>query len=108
MSQAVHAGDMLFLAGQIPDDRQADIQTQTRETLAKIDAILAEFGGDKSNLVSVQIWLHDMTDFAGMNEVWDDWVDSEKPPARATGGVELASGSAGVRVEIIATACIAG
>ncbi|MCE8526063.1 RidA family protein [Ruegeria pomeroyi] len=104
MSQAVRAGDMVYFAGQIPDDRTADIMGQTAETLGKIDALLTEMGGTKSDLVSVQIWLSDMTDFAGMNIVWESWVDSENPPARATAGVALAS--PGVRVEIIAIAHI--
>ena len=106
MSQAVRAGNLVFLAGQIPDKRDADISDQTCETLAKIDRILNELGGDKSNLVSVQIWLHDMKDFAGMNAAWDAWVDTTNPPARATGGVALASAPSGVKIEIIATAHI--
>jgi enamine deaminase RidA (YjgF/YER057c/UK114 family) len=104
MSQAVRAGDMVYLAGQIPDDRTADITGQTAETLGKIDTLLAEMGGSKSDLVSVQIWLSDMTDFAGMNRAWETWVDPHNPPARATAGVALAS--PGVRVEIIAIANI--
>ena len=83
MSQAVRAGDIVYLAGQIPDDRTADITGQTAETLGKIDALLAEMGGSKSDLVSVQIWLSDMTDFAGMNAAWEAWVDPDNPPARA-------------------------
>lgn len=104
MSQAVRAGDFVYLAGQIPDDRTADIIGQTAETLGKIDALLAEMGGTKSDLVSVQVWLSDMKDFAGMNIAWESWVDSENPPARATAGVALAS--PGVLVEIIGVAFI--
>lgn len=104
MSQAVRTGDMVYLAGQIPDDRTADITGQTAETLGKIDALLAEMGGAKSDLVSVQIWLSDMKDFAGMNVAWEAWVDQVNPPARATAGVVLASPS--VRVEIIGVAFI--
>ncbi|WP_264214393.1 RidA family protein [Leisingera thetidis] len=104
MSQAVRAGDMVYLAGQIPDQRDAGIEEQTAETLAKIDALLDELGGSKSDLVSVQIWLHHMDDFAGMNTAWDAWVDPQNPPARATGGAALASAPSGVRIEIISVA----
>lgn len=104
MSQAVVAGDMIYFAGQIPDQRDVGIEAQTTETLGKIDSLLADLGGSKSDLVSVQVWLHDMADFAGMNAAWDAWVDPEAAPARATAGVALASGPAGVRIEIIATA----
>ncbi|NBR53773.1 MAG: RidA family protein [Rhodobacteraceae bacterium] len=104
MSQAVRAGNMVYLAGQIPDDRTADIVGQTAETLGKIDALLSEMGGSKADLVSVQVWLSDMKDFAGMNLAWEAWVDPQRPPARATAGVDLAS--PGVRVEMIAVAYI--
>lgn len=102
MSQAVRVGDMVFLAGQVPQDLTADISIQTRQVLDGIDQIMSELGGDKSNVLSVQVWLADMNDFAGMNAVWDAWVDKENPPARATGGVALAR--PGMRVEMIATA----
>ncbi|MCV0424807.1 MAG: RidA family protein [Roseibium sp.] len=102
MSQAVRVGDIVFLAGQIPQDLNGDITVQTREVLQGIDRVMAELGGNKSNVVSVQVWLSDMSDFQGMNAVWDEWVDKASPPARATGGVALAR--PGMRVEMIATA----
>ncbi|CTQ52114.1 2-aminomuconate deaminase [Roseibium album] len=101
MSHAVRVGDIVFLAGQIPQDLTGDIAAQTREVLDGIDRVMKELGGDKSNVVSVQVWLSDMSDFQGMNSVWDEWVDKENPPARATGGVALAR--PGMRVEMIAT-----
>jgi len=102
MSQAVRVGDIVFLAGQVPQDLSGDITAQTREVLAGIDQVMAELGGSKADVVSVQVWLSDMSDFQGMNAVWDDWLDKDNPPARATGGVALAR--PGMRVEMIATA----
>ncbi|KUJ77162.1 RidA family protein [Ruegeria profundi] len=102
MSQAVCIGDIAFLAGQVPNDLTGDINAQTREVLDKIDAVMAELGGSKADIASVQVWLSDMADFQGMNAVWDAWVDPEHPPARATGGVPLAR--PGMRVEMIVTA----
>lgn len=102
MSQAVCIGDTAFLAGQVPDDLTGDIGAQTREVLAKVDAVMAELGGSKADIASVQIWLSDMADFQGMNAVWDAWVDPANPPARATCGVALAR--PGMRVEMIAVA----
>lgn len=102
MSQGVRVRDMIFLAGQIPDDRTADILGQTTETLTKIDKLLAEMGSSKTDVLSAQIWLSDMQDFAGMNEAWERWVDADNPPTRATAGVALAS--PGVKVEIIVVA----
>lgn len=106
MSQAVCAGELAFLAGQVPNDLGGDITAQTQEVLAKIDSVLEQLGGTKADLISVQIWLADMDDFAGMNAVWDAWVDQEEPPARATGSVALAR--SGMRVEMIAVARIPG
>lgn len=102
MSAAARIGDIVFMAGQVPDDLTADIATQTRQVLTKVDAILARLGGSKADIASVQVWLSDMADFAGMNAVWDDWVDDANPPARATGGVALAR--PGMRVEMIVIA----
>jgi enamine deaminase RidA (YjgF/YER057c/UK114 family) len=104
MSKAVRVNNLIFLAGQVPQDLSADIGVQTRQVLDAIDTIMAEFGGSKSDIVSVQVWLSDMADFQGMNAVWDDWVDQENPPARATGGVALAR--PGMRVEMIVVASL--
>lgn len=106
MNEAVTVGETVYLAGQIPHSLTADITVQTREVLAEIDAVLAQLGGSKSDLVSVQVWLSDMADFSGMNSVWDTWVDATNPPARATCGVDLAR--PGMRVEMIAIACLMG
>lgn len=102
MSQAVCIGDVAFLAGQVPSDLTGDITAQTREVLDKVDAVMAELGGSKADIASVQVWLSDMADFQGMNAVWDAWVDSANPPARATCGVALAR--QGMRVEMIVVA----
>ncbi|MCR9158351.1 MAG: RidA family protein [Rhodobacteraceae bacterium] len=102
MSEAVRIGDIVFLAGQIPTTLTGDIAVQTREVLGELDAVMAELGGSKADIASVQVWLSDMADFQGMNAVWDQWVHPEHPPARATGGVALAR--PGMRVEMIAIA----
>lgn len=98
----VHAG-VAWLAGQVPDDRSLDAAGQTRQVLAKIDALLAQAGSDKSRLLSAQIWLKDISaDFAAMNEVWSAWLPEGAAPARATVQADLASPD--VRVEIMLTA----
>lgn len=102
MSEAVTVGDVVFLAGQVPTTLEGDITVQTREVLAKIDAIMAALGGSKADIASVQVWLTDMADFQGMNAVWDAWVEAGHAPARATCAVALAR--PGMRVEMIATA----
>ena len=75
MSAAVIHADLVFLAGQVPDDRGLDAAGQTREVLAKIDRLLAAAGSNREHLLSAQIWLKDIdADFAAMNEVWIDWL----------------------------------
>jgi len=83
MSQAVEHNGVIYLAGQVGDDPKADVATQTRQILAKIDKLLAECGSSKSNLLWAQLWVTDMRNFAAMNEVWDAWIDRANPPVRA-------------------------
>ncbi len=101
-SRATVFGDIVFLAGQVADDKAGDIAQQTREALAKVDDMLARAGTDKSRLLSVQIWLSTMGDFDGMNAVYDAWVVQGNAPTRACGKVELADPR--YRIEVIATA----
>jgi enamine deaminase RidA (YjgF/YER057c/UK114 family) len=83
MSQCVVHGDTIYTAGQVADDRNLDIAGQTSEVLAKIDGLLAAAGSDKSKILSASIWITDMSKFNDMNAIWDAWVDTDNPPARA-------------------------
>ena len=83
MSQAVSYNGFVFIAGQVAEDRTADIQTQTRSVLQKIEELLAEAGTDKSKLLSVEVFLPAIVDFDKLNEIYDAWIDPENPPARA-------------------------
>lgn len=103
-SRAVIAGGMVYLAGQVADDKSGDIVAQTREVLAKVDALFAEAGTDKSRAITAQIWLADMADFNGLNSVWDAWVVPGQTPTRCCGKVELADPA--FRVEIVMTAAL--
>ena len=102
MSQMVTHGDHVYLAGQVASDASASAKGQTEQILAKIDALLARAGSDKSKLLYVQIWLSDIRYFDGMNEAWDAWVDPRNTPGRATAESRLASPD--IKVEIIVTA----
>lgn len=101
MSQAVIHGDTIYLAGQVGGPGQ-DVVAQTRTALAEVDALLAECGSNKSKILSAQVWLADIADFAAMNSVWDAWVDPINPPARATCEAKLATPA--YRVEVIVVA----
>ena len=103
MSQAVVHGDKVYLAGQVGTPGKS-VAEQTTAVLAEIDRLLALAGSDKSKILTAQIWLDDMRDFAEMNSVWDAWVDKANPPARATGEASLATPE--YRVEIIVVAAL--
>jgi enamine deaminase RidA (YjgF/YER057c/UK114 family) len=102
MSQIVIHGDTIYLAGQVADDAGADIATQTRQVLEKIEALLSEAGSDTSKILSAQIWLASMGHFARMNEIWDTWIPDGVAPARACIEARLASPDLLVEVGIIA------
>jgi len=102
MSQAVIHGDTVYLAGQVADDPNADVADQTRQILAKIDALLAEAGTDKSKALLANVWLSDISTFDQMNEVWDEWVTPGKPPARACVESKLARPQLKVEVMLVA------
>jgi enamine deaminase RidA (YjgF/YER057c/UK114 family) len=70
--------------------------------LAAIDGYLAKAGTDKSKLLSANIWITDMAQFAEMNAVWDAWVSPGNTPARAT--VEARLAAPGYNVEIMVVA----
>lgn len=103
-SRAVIAGGMVYLAGQVADDKTLDIGGQTRQVLQKIDDLLAQAGTTRDRLVTAQIWLASMSDFAGLNAVWDAWVVPGETPTRCCGKVELADPD--FRVEIVVTALL--
>ena len=98
---AIHNGT-IYLAGQIAEDTTEDIVGQTREVLGHIDRLLAEAGSDKTCILSCQIYIADMQHFAGMNEVWDDWVAAGHTPPRATVEAKLANPACLVEIVIIA------
>lgn len=103
MSQAVIANGIVWLAGQV-GEAGASVADQTRVVLEQVDRLLAQAGTDKTRIVSAQIWLADMADFAEMNAVWDQWVPQGHTPARATGESALATPD--YKVEIIVTAVL--
>jgi enamine deaminase RidA (YjgF/YER057c/UK114 family) len=100
---AVHNGTV-YLAGQIAEDTTQDIEGQTREVLGHIDRLLGEVGSDKSCILMCQIFISDMAHFAGMNNVYDEWVSSGHTPPRATVEAKLANPAC--LVEVCVTAAL--
>jgi enamine deaminase RidA (YjgF/YER057c/UK114 family) len=107
MSMGVAYGGTVYLAGHVAKESAGkSVGEQTADILAQIDAVLAEAGTDKTNLLSANIWLTDMATFPEMNAVWDAWVSPGNTPARAT--VQAALAAPQYTVEIMVTAAIPG
>ena len=105
MSQIVTNGGLVYLAGQVALDAPgASVAEQTRATLARIDALLAEAGTDKSKILSANVWLADISTFDEMNSVWDAWVAVGNPPVRACVEAKLADPSFTVEIMVTAAA----
>ena len=102
-SQAVRAGDFLFVSGQIPLDPATgavvagDASAQTRRVLENLGEILKAAGASFAGVVKTTVYLADLNDFAAMNEVYADFFGSPAP-ARAT--VQVSRLPRDVRVEI--------
>mmetsp|Transcript_31064 Transcript_31064/g.74071 ORF Transcript_31064/g.74071 Transcript_31064/m.74071 type:complete len:157 (+) Transcript_31064:58-528(+) len=104
MSKVVVHGGIVYISGQT-DATANDIVGQTRNTLQKVDDLLEAAGTSKKNLLTASIWLKDITsDFQGMNGVWNEWLDPDNKPVRAT--VEAALAREVLLVEVQVTAAI--
>jgi 2-iminobutanoate/2-iminopropanoate deaminase len=108
-SQAIKANGFVFVSGQLalkPGDKAlsgGDITAQTEQVFANLRAILEEAGSSLDNLVKTTVFLQNLDDFVGMNEVYSKHV-GDTPPARST--VEVAKLPSGALVEIEAVALV--
>ena len=102
-SQAIRVSDLVFVSGQLalrPDHAEIVGETigeQTEQVMQNLGAILEEAGSGLDKLVKTTVYLVDLGDFAGMNEVYARYV-GDRPPARAT--VEISALPSGALVEI--------
>ena len=102
MSQTVIHNGVVYLSGQV-DTTATDIEGQTRAVLGQVDALLVEAGTDKSKLLTASIWVKDIQrDFQGMNGVWNQWLDPNNKPGRATVEAVLLSPELLVEVQVSA------
>ena len=90
-SGAVVHGDTVYLSGNVNGDRSLGVAGQTRAILEQIDKRLIEAGSHKSKILSIHVWLADISTFDEMNKAYDAWLDRGNMPARATSGAKLAS-----------------
>jgi 2-iminobutanoate/2-iminopropanoate deaminase len=102
-SQAIKANGLVFLSGQIPLDPatgqvvEGDVRQQTERVMNNLKAVLEAAGSSLGRVVKTTVFLADLNDFSGMNEVYGSFFP-DSPPARST--VEVARLPRDVKVEI--------
>ena len=107
-SQAIQAGNLLFVSGQVAFNPQTgqlentDVSSETKRVMKNLEAILKEAGYDWKHLVKTTIFLKDMNDFATVNGIYGEYV-SENPPARETVEVARLPRDAKVEISVIAS-----
>ena len=108
-SQAVQAGNLLFVSGQLPIDPATgafagdDVKSQTRQSLTNIKNILASEGIGMDQVIRVGVFLKDMNTFGDMNEVYGEFFEGDYP-ARAAVEVARLPKDALVEIEAVAVA----
>jgi 2-iminobutanoate/2-iminopropanoate deaminase len=105
-SQGIEHGGFVFVSGQLGLDPggtmvEGGISEQTEQVMKNLSAILEAAGTSLANVVKATIFLADLADFQGMNEVYGRYMGSE-PPARATFQVDALPSGALVEIEVIA------
>ena len=107
-SQAIRAGSLLFVSGQVPIDPatgnlvEGDIAAQTRRVFDNIGAILEAAGASFDHVVRTTVYMADMNDFAAMNEVYGTYFSSPAP-ARATVQAARLPKDARIEIDVIAS-----
>lgn len=108
-NQAIRLRELVFVAGQLGIELETgelagpSIEEQTEQVMVNLAAILEEAGSGLDKLVKTTVFLLDLADFAGMNEVYARHV-GDRPPARSTVGIAQLPSGARVEIEAIAHA----
>ena len=110
-SQAVRAGNLLFLAGQMPVERETgtvvgagDIRAQTRQTFENIKAVLAAAGSTMDDIVELVSYHTDMADLGGVMEVKREYLPQDFPAWTALGVSALAFPGQMIEIKVVAVA----
>lgn len=108
-SQAIRAGNLIFVSGQIPLDPatgqlvQGDVAVQTERVIKNLAAILEAANSSLAQVLKTTVYLRDLEEFGRMNEVYGRFF-GEHPPARATVQVARLPRDAAVEIDLVAEA----
>lgn len=106
-SQAIRAGNLVFVSGQIPiipatgELVQGDIRLQARQVLENLKHILAAAGASLDSVVKTTVFMKDLNDYSAINDVYKEFF-ANKPPARAAVQAARLPRDVGVEIEAIA------
>jgi 2-iminobutanoate/2-iminopropanoate deaminase len=104
LSQAIQVGEWLFCSGQLPINPKTGeivpggIAEQTRQVIENLKAVCEEAGTSLNNAVKVTIFMEDLSELQGMNQVFEEYFGVDDPPARTT--FQAAKLIAGAKLEI--------
>ena len=106
-NQAVVVGNLVYTAGQIPLDKSGNmvaggIKEQTEQVIANLQAVLRAAGSSLDKVVKATVFMKDLHDFAGMNEVYGKYFKAENAPARSTLQVARIPKDSLVEIEVVA------
>lgn len=107
-SQAVLAGNTLYVSGQIPLNPDSgelvmnSIEEQTKQVMENLNAVLSEAGMSFENVVKATIFITDMNDFAKINGVYGNYFSENNAPARETVQVSRLPKDVNVEISVIA------
>ncbi len=107
-SQATTCGDMVYTSGQLPIDMATGnfpqgIAAQTKASLTNVKSIIEEAGLTMNHVVKTTVFLKDMNDFVGMNEVYETFFEKGNYPSRSCVEVARLPKDAMIEIEVIAS-----
>ena len=106
-NQAVAIGHLIYTAGQIPLDKAGNmvpgaIKEQTKQVLENVKAVIEAGGSSLDKVIKATVFLKDLNDFAGMNEIYSQYFKAENAPARTTIQVARIPKDSLVEIEVVA------
>ncbi|MFW2161434.1 RidA family protein [Acinetobacter beijerinckii] len=102
MSAVTVFNQVVYLSGQVPKNPDLDIEGQTLDILATVEQLLASANSDKSRLLSVQLFLKNLSDFPTVNAIYVDWLKDCVAPSRATIQADLVNPNWLIEIAVIA------
>ena len=106
-NQAVSIGNLIYTAGQIPLDKAGNmvpgtIKEQTKQVLENVKSVIEAGGSSLDKVIKATVFLKDLNDFAGMNEIYAQYFKAENAPARTTIQVARIPKDSLVEIEVVA------